>query len=64
MAALKAVPLGQSDGQRVLLALGPIVAGHASRAETFADDAMGNLAPGLALLSAQHETQYSRLFRS
>ena len=64
MAAVKAVPLGQSAGQRLLLALGPIVAGHASRAETIGDDAMGNLAPGLALLSAQHETQYSRLFRS
>ncbi len=61
MAALKAVPLGQTDGQRMLLSLG-------SRLERIALDARSkepsNLAPGLALLSARHETQYSRLFRS
>ena len=64
MAAVKTVPLGQSAGQRLLLALGPVVAACASRAATLGDDELGNLAPGLALLSAQHETQYSRLFRS
>jgi urease accessory protein len=61
MAALKAVPLGQTDGQRMLLSLG-------SRLEQIALNAQSkepsNLAPGLALLSARHETQYSRLFRS
>ena len=61
MAALKAVPLGQTDGQRILLSLG-------SRLEGLADEAKSrhpsNLAPGLAFLSARHETQYSRLFRS
>jgi len=64
MAALKAVPLGQTAGQRILLALGesiPAVAANASRLD---DDSLGNYAPGLALLSARHETQYSRLFRS
>jgi len=64
MAAMKSVPLGQSAGQRVLLALGPIVAACAAHAATLGDDDLGNLAPGLAMLSAQHETQYSRLFRS
>jgi urease accessory protein len=61
MAALKAVPLGQTDGQRILLSLG-------NRIESLADEARSmtprNLAPGLAFLSARHETQYSRLFRS
>jgi urease accessory protein len=61
MAALKAVPLGQTDGQRMLLALGGTL-------ERVAFKAMNsepvNLAPGLAFLSARHETQYSRLFRS
>ena len=33
-------------------------------AQHIADDNLGNFAPGLALLSARHETQYSRLFRS
>ena len=62
MAAVKAVPLGQTAGQKILLDLG-------ARLEALADlqleeGSWSNLAPGLALLSARHETQYSRLFRS
>jgi len=64
MAALKAVPLGQTAGQRMLLALGERLAAVAAGAAMVDDDALGNYAPGLALLSARHETQYSRLFRS
>ena len=64
LAAVKAVPLGQTRGQQILLALGKRVADTASRAATIDDGALANLAPGLALLSARHETQYSRLFRS
>jgi urease accessory protein len=64
MAAVKAVPLGQTDGQRLLLALADRIDGIARRAAALPDDALGNLAPGLALLSARHETQYTRLFRS
>jgi urease accessory protein len=61
IAAVKAVPLGQTAGQRMLLSLG-------SRLEEIATQAKAaepaNFAPGLAILSARHETQYSRLFRS
>lgn len=64
MAALKAVPLGQTQGQKVLLALGERVTFCAAAAVNIHDDALSNFAPGLALLSARHETQYSRLFRS
>ncbi len=64
MAALKAVPLGQTDGQRLLLTLGARLDGIATRAASLKDDELGNFAPGLALLSSHHETQYSRLFRS
>lgn len=64
MAALKAVPLGQTDGQRLLLALGDELDGVAQAAATLADDELGNFMPRLALLSSRHETQYSRLFRS
>ena len=56
MAAVKAVPLGQTAGQKILLALG-------SRLEVNEGE-WSNFAPGLAVLSARHETQYSRLFRS
>lgn len=64
MAALKAVPLGQTDGQKILLALGARLEGIATEAAALEDDELGNFTPGLALLSAKHETQYSRLFRS
>jgi urease accessory protein len=64
MAALKAVPLGQTHGQQMLLELGARASAAAIRAATIDDDALGNFAPGLVLLSARHETQYSRLFRS
>jgi urease accessory protein len=64
MAALKAVPLGQTDGQRMLLALGDRLAAIVQEAVAASDDALANFAPGLALASSRHETQYSRLFRS
>ena len=59
MAALKAVPLGQTDGQKMLLALGARLEKRSGAAEIGS-----NFAPGLAILSSRHETQYSRLFRS
>jgi urease accessory protein len=64
MAALKAVPLGQTDGQRVLLRLGDRLAAIAQLAAELGDDELGNYAPGFAMLASRHETQYSRLFRS
>ena len=64
MAAIKAVPLGQAAGQRMLHALGGHIADVAARALTLDPDACSNFAPGFAIASARHETQYSRLFRS
>ena len=64
MAALKAVPLGQTDGQRILLALGARLEALAAGAAALGDGELANFAPRLALLSSLHETQYSRLFRS
>jgi len=64
LAAVKAVPLGQTDAQRMLLALGSRIPREVERACRMPDDAIANLAPGLALLCARHETQYTRLFRS
>ncbi|MGQ0546796.1 MAG: urease accessory protein UreF [Betaproteobacteria bacterium] len=61
MAAIKAVPLGQTDGQRMLLSLGGRLQAIAEKAKSLKPC---NLAPGLAFLSSRHETQYSRLFRS
>lgn len=64
MAAVKAVPLGQTDGQRLLLSVGDRLAGVVEHAAHMADDELGAFAPRLALLSSRHEVQYSRLFRS
>lgn len=64
MAAVKSVPLGQTDGQRLLHAIGGRLDDIAARAAALDDDDLGSFVPGLALLSSRHETQYSRLFRS
>jgi urease accessory protein len=61
MAAVKAVPLGQTAAQRILLSLGERLEGIADAAPSAL---LSNFVPGLAMLSALHETQYSRLFRS
>lgn len=64
MAAVKCVPLGQTDAQRALLALGDRIDGLVGTALTIGEESMAPSLPHLALLSARHETQYSRLFRS
>jgi urease accessory protein len=63
-AALKAVPLGQNAGQRILGRLADAIPAAVEAAMTMADEDRQSFAPGLAILSARHETQYSRLFRS
>jgi urease accessory protein len=64
LAAVKSVPLGQTDGQAMLVSLGAGIEAHVARGVARSDDEIENFAPGLALASARHETQYSRLFRS
>jgi urease accessory protein len=64
LAALKAVPFGQVAGQKMLLTLGGRIPGVAAAALGMADDDIASFAPGLAIASARHESQYSRLFRS
>jgi urease accessory protein len=63
-AAVKAVPLGQSAGQRLLGALAAEIPAAVDDALARDDDARQAFTPMLAILSARHETQYSRLFRS
>ena len=64
LAAIKVLPMGQVAGQRLLHALGARIPQVVARARIQADDDIASFAPGLALASAFHETQYSRLFRS
>jgi urease accessory protein len=63
-AAMKAVPLGQAAAQRMLTALAAQIPAAADAALDLADGERQAFTPMLAILSAQHETQYSRLFRS
>ncbi len=64
MAAVKCVPLGQSAGQRLLSQLGERIPGLVAEALVLPEAAWSNFAPGLAIASSRHETQYTRLFRS
>jgi urease accessory protein len=63
-AAIKAVPLGQSAGQRILGALAAAIPAAVDEALAMPRAERQAFAPMLAILSAQHEAQYSRLFRS
>jgi urease accessory protein len=63
-AASRLIPLGQTDSQRVLAALEPVVAATASRALIATLDDLGSATFRADLASLRHETQYTRLFRS
>jgi urease accessory protein len=63
-AAVRAVPLGQTDGQRVLANLTEHIPAAVDAAMLLQDSERQAFSPMLAILSSQHETQYSRLFRS
>jgi urease accessory protein len=63
-AGVRLIPLGQSDGQRVLAALEPDVAATAQRALETPLDEIGSCAFRADITSMRHETQYTRLFRS
>ncbi|THF63304.1 urease accessory protein UreF [Pseudothauera rhizosphaerae] len=64
MAAIKAVPLGQSAGQRLLAGLGERIPALAERALALPRAQWSNFSPALAIASSRHETQHTRLFRS
>jgi urease accessory protein len=63
-AGVRLIPLGQSDGQRMLAALEDVVAATTRRALTVSLDDVGGAALRADLASMRHETQYTRLFRS
>jgi urease accessory protein len=63
-AGARLVPLGQTDSQRVLASLEPVVVATAQRAVTATLDDLGSATFRADLASMRHETQYTRLFRS
>jgi urease accessory protein len=63
-AGLRLIPLGHTDGQRLLNALAPIVAATAQKALAAQLQDIASTAFRADIASAKHETQYTRLFRS
>jgi urease accessory protein len=63
-AGARLVPLGQTDSQRLLADLEPVVADTARRALAASLDDLGSATFRADLASIRHETQYTRLFRS
>ena len=63
-AGARLIPLGQTDSQRVLAALEPVVVSTAQRAQEFSLDDLASATFRADLASLRHETQYTRLFRS
>lgn len=63
-ASMKTVPLGQAAAQRVLGRLAAAIPTAVASALVLPEDQRQSFSPMLAVLSAQHQTQYSRLFRS
>lgn len=63
-AATKLVPLGQTQAQNLLFSLTEKVPEIVCKANQIADHEVGASLPHLAMASAWHEDQYTRLFRS
>ena len=63
-AVIKSVPLAQTAGQRILAKFSQHIPAAVQLAIALPDNERQTFSPTLAILSAQHETQYSRLFGS
>ena len=64
LAAVKIVPLGQSQGQQLLARLAASIPAAVDTASGLGDADIGAASPALAIASSRHETQYTRLYRS
>jgi len=64
LAAVKLVPLGQTQGQGLVYSLNQEFAMRRSEVDTFNDNDIGFSMPAQSIASMRHETQYSRLYRS
>lgn len=64
LSAIKIIPLGQTAGQQVTFDLGAMIPSIVTGAEAVTDDDIGASSMAVAIASARHESQYTRLFRS
>ena len=63
-AGIKLIPLGQTDGQKILLSLHPLLQETSQKVVEIGDENLASCSWGLGLASMAHQKQYSRLFRS
>jgi urease accessory protein len=63
-AAVKLIPLGQTQGQQIQFRIAKIIPSLIEKSLPIKDEDIGACAPALGISSGQHETQYTRLFRS
>ena len=63
-AGVRAIPIGQTDGPRVVAALGATIDAVIAEAAAATLDDLGGAALRADIASMKHETQYTRLFRS
>ena len=63
-AGVRAIPIGQTDGLKVVAGLGPVIDDVIALAATASLDDLGGAALRADIASMRHETQYTRLFRS
>ncbi|WP_088890042.1 urease accessory protein UreF [Leptolyngbya ohadii] len=63
-AGIRLIPLGQTQGQKLLLDLYPIIESSAKEAIDLPLDSLYCCSWGLTIASMNHETLYTRLFRS
>ncbi|MGR5148018.1 urease accessory protein UreF [Photobacterium alginatilyticum] len=64
MAGVKLIPLGQSAGQQILLSMSQLLPDALAASQRVQDHEIGSFTPAQAIASSQHETQYTRLYRS
>ena len=64
LCAMKLIPLGQTDGQKILSVIIESISQVIAHGLALGDEDIGYAAPGQGIASALHETQYTRLFRS
>ena len=64
LAGVKLIPLGQTDGQKLMFELANKIPLSVEKASTLKDFDIHSSTPALAIASSRHETQYTRLFRS
>lgn len=64
LSAVKIIPLGQTQGQKILHEMTALLPEVVAQGLRVADDDIGASSPALAIASSRHETQYTRLFRS